>query len=68
MAQFNVDAHLSDGKRLEWIALADAGERPDAVLQQVKQAAIGKFGGVVEFKRWEAVEKNSGYVVVIMVA
>ena len=68
MAQFNVDAHLSDGKRLEWLALADAGERPDAVLQQVKQAAINKFGGVVSSKRWEAVEKSNGYVVVIMVA
>lgn len=43
MAQFNIDAHLSDGKRLEWLALADVGERPDAVLQQVKQAAIGKL-------------------------
>lgn len=68
MAQFNVDAHLSDGKRLEWLALADTGERPNAVLQQVKQAAISKFGGVVSSKRWEVVEKSDGYVVVIMVA
>lgn len=66
MAQFNIDAHLSDGKQLEWLALADAGERPDAVLQQVKTAAIGKFGAAVSSKRWGLSQKCDGYIVVIM--
>lgn len=26
MAQFNIDAHLSDGKSLQWLALPDVGE------------------------------------------
>ena len=68
MAQFNIDSHLSDGKRLEWLAFADAGEKPSAVLQQVKDAAIVKFGGVVALKRWGHAEKSNGYIVVIMEA
>ncbi|WP_440061498.1 hypothetical protein ACTAB0_11650 [Pseudomonas syringae] len=68
MVQFNIDSHLSNGKRLEWLALADAGELPEAVLQQVKQAAVGKFGEIVSSKRWGHAEKSNGYVVVIMEA
>lgn len=33
MAQFNVDAHLSNGKRLDWIALPEGNETPDDVLR-----------------------------------
>lgn len=40
MAQFNVDAHLSNGKRLDWIALPEGNETPDDVLIEVRQAAM----------------------------
>lgn len=68
MAQFNIDNHLSSGKRLEWLALPESGERVEAVLQQVKQAAINKFGGIVHFNRWEHVVASNGYVTVRMYA
>ncbi|MEE3636976.1 hypothetical protein UIA24_22370 [Pseudomonas sp. AL 58] len=68
MAQFNIDNHLSNGKRLEWLALPESGERVEAVLQQVKQAAINKFGGIVYFNRWEHVVASNGYVTVRMYA
>ena len=68
MAQFYVDSHLSDGKRVEWLALLDPGEQPEQALQEVKQAAIHKFGDVVSSKRWGVVKKSGDYVVVIMEA
>jgi hypothetical protein len=68
VAQFNIDSHLSDGKRLEWLALADAGERPNAVMNQVKRAAVAKFGEIINSKRWGYAEKSGGFVVVIMQA
>ncbi|PKH81884.1 hypothetical protein CXF97_13240 [Pseudomonas sp. Choline-02u-1] len=68
MAQFDIDSHLSNGKRLEWLALPDAGERADDVLSKVKQAAIDKFGGVVFFNRWERVVASNGYITVRMYA
>lgn len=67
MAQFNIDNHLSNGKRLEWLALPDQGERVESVVQQVKQAAIDKFGSIVYFNRWEHFV-SSGYVTVRMYA
>ena len=36
MAQFNIDAHLSDGKSLQWLALPDVGEHPLDVEVQVR--------------------------------
>lgn len=66
MAQFNIDCPLSNGKRLEWLALPDAGERPDDVLSKVKQAAIDKFGGIVFFNRWERIVATNGYITVRM--
>lgn len=68
MAKFDIDNHLSNGKRLEWLALPEAGERIETVLQQVKQAAINKFGALVYFNRWEHVVASNGYVTVRMYA
>jgi hypothetical protein len=68
MAQFNIDNHLSNGKRLEWLALPDTGERADEVVSKVKQAAIDKFGALVYFNRWEHVVASNGYVTVRMYA
>ncbi|MFV3380321.1 hypothetical protein [Pseudomonas sp. NY15354] len=68
MAQFYIDNHLSNGKRLEWLALPDLGEPVESVVQQVKQAAINKFGGIVYFNRWEHVVASNGYVTVRMYA
>jgi len=66
MAQFEIDNHLSNGKRLDWLALPDNGERPDEVLSKVKQAAVNKFGAIVYFNRWEAVSASNGYITVRM--
>ncbi|WP_288078992.1 hypothetical protein [Pseudomonas sp.] len=68
MAQFNIDNHLSNGKRLEWLALPDQGERIESAVQQVKQAAVNKFGALVYFNRWEHVVASNGYVTVRMYA
>jgi hypothetical protein len=68
MALFNIDSCLSDGKRLEWLAIPGAGELPDDVLSKVKQAAIDKFGGIVFFNRWERVVASNGYITVRMYA
>ena len=68
MAAFNIDTHIGSGNRLEWLALPDKGERIESVVQQVKQAAINKFGGVVYFNRWEHVLASNGYVTVRMYA
>lgn len=68
MAQFYIDNHLSNGKHLEWLALPDQGETVESVVQQVKQAAINKFGALVYFNRWERVVASNGYVTVRMYA
>ena len=49
MAQFNIDNNLTSSKRVEWLALPDAGESPDDAMSKVKQAAIDKFGSSVYF-------------------
>ena len=51
MAQFNIDAHLSDGKKLQWLAIADEGESLQSVADQVKRAASKKFGPAVLLSR-----------------
>lgn len=66
MAQFNIDAHLSNGKRLDWLALPDGKENPDDVLIQVRRAAMKKFGDIVWFNRWDRVVHSSGFITVQM--
>lgn len=66
MARFNIDAHLSNGKRLEWLAAPDNGETAQKVVSQVKQAAAAKFGPEVIFKRWTHVVASNGFVTVRM--
>ncbi|SDI54696.1 hypothetical protein [Pseudomonas panipatensis] len=68
MAQFNVDGHLSNGERLDWLALPEKGETPDDVVIQVRQAAMKKFGGIIWFNRWDHVVSSNGYVTVRMYA
>ncbi|KSF01273.1 hypothetical protein AO930_20045 [Pseudomonas aeruginosa] len=50
MAQFNVDAHLSDGKSLQWLALPDAGEQPldvaDGLRAQVRELCSSLDGAI----------------------
>ncbi|HBO9004426.1 hypothetical protein [Pseudomonas aeruginosa] len=66
MAQFNVDAHLSNGKRLDWIALPEGNETPDDVLIEVRQAAMKKFGDLIWFNRWDHAVASNGYITVRM--
>jgi hypothetical protein len=66
MAQFNIDSSLSNGKRLEWLALPEGSESPDDVLSKVKQAAIDKFGATVYFNQWERIVASNGYITVRM--
>ncbi|ASD10596.1 TPA: hypothetical protein L5W85_006043 [Pseudomonas aeruginosa] len=66
MAQFNVDAHLSNGKRLDWIALPECNETPDDVLIKVRQAAMKKFGDLIWFNHWDHVVASNGYITVRM--
>lgn len=68
MAQFDIDLHLSNGKRLEWLALPEASEHPDDVMSKVKQAAIDKFGAAVFFNHWERVVASNGHITVRMYA
>lgn len=68
MAQFNINAHLSNGKRLEWLALPEGKEWPDDVMNQVRRAAIEKFGGAVFFNLWERQTVGGGYIKVFMYA
>lgn len=68
MAQFNIDSHLSNGKRLEWLALPARGESATDVESQVRQAAVKKFGFSVWPNRWEHVVASNGYVTVRMYA
>lgn len=68
MAQFNIDAHLSDGKSLQWLALPDIGEHPLDVEAQVRQAAMKKFGQTVYFNHWNRTVASNGYITVRMFA
>lgn len=65
MAQFYIDGHISDGKKLEWLALPDAGETPQDVEAAVREEAMAKFGKGVFFNRWEHVA-SGGYITVRM--
>ncbi|WP_275628985.1 hypothetical protein [Pseudomonas sp. 273] len=66
MAKFNVDGHLSNGERLDWLALPEDGETPEDVLIKVRQAAMKKFGDLIWFKRWDHVVASNGYITVRM--
>jgi hypothetical protein len=66
MAQFNIDAHLSNGKRLDWLALPGSGDTVDSVVIEVRRAAMKKFGDAVWFNRWTHVVASNGYVTVRM--
>ena len=68
MAQFNIDAHLSDGKSLQWLALPDVGEHPLDVEAQVRQAAMKKFGQAVYFNHRNRTVVSNGYITVRMFA
>lgn len=68
MAQFNINAHLSNGKRLEWLAVADDGETAQKVVDQVRKAALAKFGSSIGNKRWTGAVASNGYVTVRMEA
>lgn len=68
MAQFNIDNSLSNGKRIEWLALPSFGETPEVVETEVRRAAMKKFGEGVWFNHWEHVTGGDGYVVVRMYA
>jgi len=68
MAQFNIDAHLSDGKSLRWLALPDVGEHALDVEAQVRKEAMKKFGDAVYFNHWDRVVASNGYVTVRMQA
>ena len=68
MANFNIDSHLSNGKRLDWLALPDKGETAEQVEIAVRAAACKKFGGGVFFNRWDRVVASNGYITVRMYA
>jgi hypothetical protein len=68
MANFNIDASLSNGKRIDWLALPDKGETADDVLIKVRRAAMVKFGSGVWFHRWDRVVASNGYITVRMYA
>jgi len=66
MAQFNIDASLSSGKRLQWLAIAEEGESLQSVADQVKRAAGKKFGPVVMLNRWSVMRASNGCITVTM--
>ena len=66
MAQFNIDASLSDGKKLKWLAIAEEGESLQSVADQVKRAAGKKFGPAVMLNRWSVMRASNGYITVTM--
>ncbi|MDH0157324.1 hypothetical protein [Stutzerimonas stutzeri] len=66
MAQFNIDASLSSGKRLQWLAIADEGESLHSVADQVKRAAGKKFGPAVMLNRWSVMRASNGCITVTM--
>ena len=66
MAQFNIDAHLSTGSRLDWLAAPGERESVQQVVSQVRRAAIEKFGPSVFFKKFTHVVASNGYITVSM--
>ena len=68
MANFNIDASLSNGKRIDWLALPDKGETAEQVERAIRAAACKKFGGDVFFRRWDRVVAANGYITVRMYA
>lgn len=66
MARFNIDAHLSSGKRLDWLAYADEGEKLEQVVESVRFTASLKFGGAVLGKRWTHRQHSNGCITVSM--
>ena len=68
MANFNIDAHLSNGKRIDWLAIPGKGETAEQVEREVRAAACKKFGGDVFFRRWDRVVAANGYITVRMYA
>ncbi len=68
MANFNIDSHLSNGQRIDWLALPGKGQTADDVLREVRKAAMAKFGGDVWFRRWDRVVASNGYITVRMYA
>lgn len=68
MAQFNIDASLSDGKKLKWLAVADEDESLQSVADQVKRAAGKKFGPAVMLNRWSVMRASNGCITVTMFA
>lgn len=66
MAQFDIDATLSNGKRIDWLALPDEGEAPEQAVKQVKRAACEKFGMPAFLAAWTHVVATNGYVTVQM--
>ena len=66
MAQFNINAHLSNGKRLEWLVLPDAGETIEAVIEAVRMKAAKKFGVNALMSGWSGKPAGSGYIKVQM--
>lgn len=66
MAEFDIDAHISNGKRLDWIVAPGKGQAPESVEAEVRQAAMKKFGSGVFFNHWDYVEACNGYLTVRM--
>ena len=66
MAKFNIDSHLSNGKRLDWLALPGNGETADQVEAAVRADAVKKFGSSVFFNSWDRVVASNGYITVRM--
>ena len=66
MADFYIDAHISNGKRLDWVATPNGSESPEEIEAQVRQAAMKKFGPGVFFNQWDHVVANNGHVTVRM--
>lgn len=66
MARFNIDASLSNGKTLQWLAVSDEGESLRSVADQVKRAAAKKFGPAVMLRRWDVMRASNGCITVTM--
>lgn len=66
MAQFNIDASLGNGRRIDWLAIADDGESLKDVADQVKRAAAKKFGPATLLRRWSVMRASNGCITVSM--
>lgn len=64
MAQFNIDSHLSDGQRLSWLVIAEAGESLQDAVAAVKEQAARKFGPIVKRHRWTVIRASNGAITV----